>query len=155
MPLNAIKLRDALTNLFQTGVATYPGAASRWADAYKDYAEDARSSFGVSPTPLDPQALALAGILSTAFAALTDPSAQMETAFISFWLTPPAVFGAGVVTVAPAGLGALLHSTFAQNLSVDTPELAAENIAGVLDSWTKMVQVTTPTPGGPVTAPIV
>jgi hypothetical protein len=165
MPLKVAGLRDALQKLFEDA-DDYPAddtaAGQRLANAYKTYAADAVAG-ATAPVALQLTAAEtiLAGALAAGFTAAKNAGPGglaallplLDTAFVSFWLTPPVTFLvpippptiAGVVTVAS---GASQNATAAQQ---------AQLLAAVLDIWTRTVIVTnTPVtpPGPPVTVPL-
>lgn len=132
------------------GTNSFAEAGAGWASAYATYALAAQAN-GIFPvfTGLEQQALTSA--LSAAFQAGVASEgattfAVMELAFQAFWQLPPVAFGAGVVTLAPPGLTALLEATRAPNLVAATSAVAASNVATALDIWTRTVTVTFPGP---------
>jgi hypothetical protein len=179
MPLKVAGLRDALQKLFEDA-DDYPAddtaAGQRLANAYKTYAADAVAG-ATAPVALQLTAAEtiLAGALAAGFTAAKNAGPGglaallplLDTAFVSFWLTPPVTFLvpippptiAGVVTVAPPGvLSAGLAGPFASGASQNaTAAQQAQLLAAVLDIWTRTVIVTnTPVtpPGPPVTVPL-
>jgi hypothetical protein len=169
MPLLPATLENGLRDVFE-GMPSYPAdaaaAGSAWAAAYRSYAAGALAgAVPALPASLPGAEAVLAGRLAGAFAAEQAPAtlaAALDTAFVGFWLGPPPIgFSAppitGAVTVAlPGVLTGTLSTIFA--LGVLDARAAAEQaqaLAGALDSWTRSVQATNATPGGPVIVPLV
>jgi hypothetical protein len=145
--LDPTSLATSLGSTF-VGVSDFVSAGRGWAAAYKSYAQAAQAGVTV-PTFTGLEEGVLASGLAAAFAAgIADPAGtpqRMEVAFQAFWMVPPVVFGAGVTTLAPPGLSALIAATYPLNV-VSSATGAATNIALALDAWTRLVTVTLPGP---------
>jgi hypothetical protein len=169
MPLVQSTLSNALLQIFTQAPlpADTTAAGQAWANAYHSYASAATAG---PTTPLPPALLAAKTTLATNIKSAFDAAraaglaglavvvAQLDAAFVQFWLTPPVAFAGpgftGVVTVAPPGvLSGTLTTAFAPS---STAAPAATAIASALDLWTKTVIVTNqPTaPGPPVPTPL-
>lgn len=148
MALSPGTLAAELTPVFG-GTDSFVSAGAEWARAYKKYAETAQAGLAL-PIFTGVEEAVLAASLAAAFAAgIAAPAATpdfMEAAFIAFWMAPPVVFGAGVVTVAPPGLAVLIRATFPVNLLAATASAASAVLAGAIDVWTRTVTVTLPGP---------
>ena len=145
MALLVQTLADGLASVFAAS-SDFAEAASSWADAYSTYAQAATAGVAI-PVFTGLEEGLLASNLAAAFAAgvASEGSttlAAMEVAFQAYWLVPPVVFGAGVVTVAPPGLAALLTAAIPALLVATTSAMAAGIFATAIDAWTHTVIVT-------------
>lgn len=135
-------------------------AGQKWAQAYADYAAAAMSPVAAPPASLAAGQAVLARALGATFRtslAAPQTASQMAAAFTAFWLTPPVVFGAGLVTAVTGTtvLAAGLPGVWAANTASSAPaEPAMQRVAGLLDVFTHTVIVTTPG-APPVVGPIV
>lgn len=149
MPLDPVTLTAGLTPVF-AGSDDVVAAGQAWAAAYADYAAVAMAGVAAPVfTGLEEDTLAAgmtaaftAGVASLGTTTLTD----MELAFQAFWLVPPVVFGAGVVTLAPPGLAAALAAVFAAGAVATTSAEVAAAVAAAIHAWTLTVTVTLPGP---------
>lgn len=148
MALDPTNLASGLIPIFG-GTDNFVTAGLAWASAYKSYAQVANAGvFLPTFTGLEEGILAtaLAGAFAAGIAAPNLTPEAMEAAFIAFWLTPPVIFGAGVVTAAAPGLAALIRATFPINILAVSAPAAAAVIAVAIDTWTRTVAVTIPGP---------
>jgi len=147
MPLDPTTLTSGLLGVF-AGSSDFADAAASWAGAYADYAAVAMAGVAAPVfTGLEEGVMATA--LTAAFAGGvaslgTTTLPAMELAFQAFWFVPPVVFGAGVVTLAPPGLAALLAAAFAAGALAPTSAEVAAGVAAAIHAWTLMVAVTFP-----------
>lgn len=151
MALLSATLASGLIGAF-AGTDSFSAAGDAWASAYASYAQTAQAN-GIPAVFTGAEQRLLSGSLASAFAAGVNAPGSLlgalELAFQGFWYLPPVVFGTGVVTLAPPGLGTLVGATFGANLLAATAAEAANNVAVALDAWTRTVVVTFP---GPVLA---
>ncbi|MGE5287146.1 MAG: hypothetical protein ACM3ML_08100 [Micromonosporaceae bacterium] len=180
MTLRSSDLAEALKDLFE-GAGGYPAsdaeAGQRWAKAYRAYAGAAIAG-PTAPLAASLQAAeaVLARALGDAFTAakkagtagLATLTPLVDAAFVAFWLTPAVAFVTppppsppaitGVVTVAvPGVLSAGLAGPLAAGAGPDaTASQQAQDIAAVLDGWTRTVMVvnTSITPPAPPAPPV-
>lgn len=149
MPLDPTTLTSGLLGVF-AGSSDMADAAASWASGYADYAAVATAN-GVIPAFTGLEEGVLAGALAAAFAGGvaslgTTTLSAMELAFQAFWMVPPVLFGAGVVTLAPPGLSSLLAAVFATGVAAATSAEVAANVAAAIHAWTLTVTVTFPGP---------
>jgi hypothetical protein len=161
MTLSKTTLKDALEIIFTS--ATFPNtldaAAIQWASAYKTYAADANSCASNTPNTasLTTAETTLKSALLTVFTAgqesiqtRTQIASALATAFQTFWLIPPMVFGATGVVITVTGtsvLASTLESLWIGNSaegSNPTPSEVADDHATLLDTFTKTVTVSEP-----------
>lgn len=138
-----------IENGFKAMIETNPSSAQDACDQLAGYyfAYAATALAGVVPPTLLPAAQTL--FSANLFALLgVDPPAgtaasaagAFVTAVTSFWMTPPVVFGAGVVTAFP-GAGALQAALVALFSAFNDENTAALGLATALDVATKTVTV--------------
>lgn len=157
MARSASKLARGLADLAKN----YPGspeeAGKRWAHAYAEYAADAQNNLAAPPTLAGAEAL-LAETLGKVWrgSRTAYTSAQgIAAALTVFWLTPPVVFGTGVVTAVggTSALASSLPGIWASNQAgKQSSEFCANKVAAAVHAFTTTVITTTPP--GPVVAPI-
>ncbi len=162
MPRSASKLANSLVDLGRN----YPGspeeAGKRWAHAYALYAADAMS---IPPTAAPPASLgaaerllaqSLGKVWKTSRTAYT--SAQgMAAALTAFWLAPPVVFGAGVVSAVggTSALASALPGIWASNQrGKQSADFCAKKVAAAVHAFTTTVITTTPFSPSPIIGPI-
>ena len=131
-------------------------AGKRWAHAYVEYAKVAMSPVGAPPTFAGGEQILAAALASVWASSRSAPTTAqgIAAALTAFWLTPPVVFGAGVVTsvVGTSALASALPGVWASNYP-GTPEQATRKVAAAIHTFT--ITVITTTPGGPpVVGPI-
>jgi hypothetical protein len=162
--LTASKLANEIIKLAQD--KSFPKdtleAGKRWAHAYALYAADAMS---IPPTAAPPASLvpgeqtlaaALAAVWSSSRSSPTTAQG-MATALTAFWLAPPVVFGAGVVTsvTGTSALQSALISIWTSNLSGrQSADFCAKKVAAAVHTFTLTVITTTPFSPSPIVGPI-
>ncbi len=162
MPRDASKLARAIVSLGTQYPKDAYEAGKRWAHAYALYAADAMS---IPPTAAPPASLAAnERVLATALGALwqtsrtaTQTAQGMATALTAFWLSPPVVFGAGVVTAVPgtATLSSALLGVWSSNLAgKQSADFCARKVAAAVHVFTSTVITTTPFSPSPIIGPI-
>jgi hypothetical protein len=156
LALDPSSLSSSLLALYTSPPKTVIEAAQRWAAAYSEYAADAQSCQGVVPLPAAVTASQglLAQALVGAFTSI-DPvftAATMASAFTVFWLVPPVAFPGGTPGFVTAVAGtafleaALLTNWFEDVVDEISADMAAKQIAGLLDTFTRTVVVVHPLP---------
>lgn len=138
--------------------------ARGYAEAYADYAADAESLTGNTPTGpgLAAAKLVLSAALVPAFSLIPPDQAAdiIAKAFTAFWLAPPMVFAGtfpGVVTAVPgtAVLAPALTAAWKLNLlTLSKKPEATPRIAQVFHAFTSTVIVTDATTPVPTVGPI-
>lgn len=164
MSLTASKLANEIVKLAQD--KSFPKntveAGKRWAHAYAVYAADAMS---IPPTAAPPASLTageqtLAAALASVWASSrTSPTTAqgMAAALTAFWLAPPVVFGAGLVTAVPgtSALAAALQGVWSSNQRGKlSAEACARKVAAAVHAFTTTVITTTPFSPSPIVGPI-
>lgn len=136
-------------------IATKPSdalaACQQLAGYYQAYAATGQAGGFIPPVFTGLEQAQFANVLAAAFD-LSPPSgtpASAAAAFVgavtAFWMTPPVVFGPGLVTSFP-GAAALQATLVALFSNFNDAATAASGLAAALDVATKTVQVTvTPT----------
>lgn len=149
MSLDVAKLRAGVRRIVRQP-GDFASAGRAWAAAYVPYAQTATSCAGGSPIGLSARQSLLATALAAAFATSTSPvdaANGIANALAAFWLAPPVPFAGatpGLVTVAvPTALAAALASQFFVSMATPPrpPDVAADQLAGLLDTWTRTVVV--------------
>jgi hypothetical protein len=158
--LSSSKLSNELVKLAISG--GFPRdpyeAGKRWAHAYALYAADAMS---IPPTAAPPASLAageatlaaLLGALWTSSRSAPQSANGMASGLTAFWLAPPVVFGAGLVTAVTgtSALASALQGIWASNQSgKQSADFCAKKVAAAIHAFTLTVITTTPSGGGPV-----
>jgi len=159
LSLSSSKLSTQLQGM--APAPTFPPSGDAWAQAYKTYGLDAKTTLFAGPPAVTAATATLSTALAAAFAAgvvLASTAAAMATAFTAFWLTPPVVFAAGLpgTVTAVGGTAALqagLISTLPANLAL-TKAQQFDAIAALLHTFTLTVVTTTPTIPTPTVGPI-
>ena len=152
MPLIPSILQKGLSDIAENYPDSASDAANKMAKAYADYARGAVAG-GLPITLTGGEEKRLAAALLSAFAGGNGTPATGAMAWAAgltaFWLSPPVVFGAGVVTVAlfPAVVPAVLGSIAAPSSDKSPP--IAQVVQG-LDTATRTVLVLIPPSPTPV-----
>lgn len=153
MPLNRIILQNGFLDIIRNPPKSPREAANKMAKIYADYARSA-TAIGAGPAVLTgTEMMRMANVLASGFnprGGAAAASQSMIGGITTFWLTPPVVFGVGVV-VSWAGssvLGSCLGSSFT-NPKVPSG-VAAAKLANCFDVATRLVFVQPPGPVPPV-----
>ena len=143
MALVKTVLSDAFKALVDHPPTTARAAADAYAAAYQLYASSALAGV-VPPTFTGTEQVKFANILFAVLNVLPGTPANAAAAYVAgvtaFWLTPPVVFGAGVVT-AFAGAPAMLAALTLLFGVINDRDTFAGGLADILDTATKTVVV--------------
>jgi len=143
MALDKDTLKTELASMFTSSYTNVDDAAQAWADAYGTYAETGtangsppiQDNIAIAKESLKTALLSLFGTSTKA----SDMASGLDVAFAAFWNTP-VNFGASVATVSTGSMSSALQAEFG---ILDKTHLdAATSIAGILDTFTKAVEVT-------------
>ena len=168
--LNTSRLNHEVEQIFLRPPKTAVDAAERWATIYTGYTLRADAGPLVRNPALDNvshRTLRLA--LLAPFSQNTGRTAaqftqDIQTALIAYWLTPPQTFipippsvtGAGVTTIVPPTLAAMLLAATAGGMTLKGESglrTAAKATAFQIDAWTRTITATItilPSPPAPI-----
>jgi hypothetical protein len=147
-------IEEGFASMIATKPATAADAATQLSDFYNTYALTGQAALS-PPTLTSTEKLRFAAALLAVYSAPDSgtpalAAAGFVAAVTSFWMTPPVVFGPGLVTAFP-GAPALQAALVALFSATNDADVAALGLATALDVATKTITVVV----GPTTYTII